>query len=383
MVKVLVVDDEKDFCDSISNILNRQGYSVLVANSGLDAIQKVKSEHPQLILLDILMPDMDGIETLKEIRRIDPQAFITMVTVVKDSHTTKETLRLGAVNYMTKPLDLTLLKKSIQVWAAQAEVKQVKENDIVAFDFDEQKCKTVIEVFSKKGYNIKSLEKPEDVQALRDQTSHLAIVRADLLGENSLEIIRSVKRDFAHMPLAVTLKSGLDNKEILAKIKEIGSCEYLSVVFDVEMLLSIICSMFVKTHKDKEVLSQKKLGEERILIIDDDVDTCEYVQRFLGQSGYKVYSLTQPREAIQQIENIKPGLILLDIVMPGMDGLELLGQIRKIFPAILVIMLTGVKDDFICKQAVQSGACDYLVKPFSLDQLKATVLLNSLKIASG
>lgn len=380
MVRVLVIDDEKECCDSLKDILTRHGYEVSIASSGPEAIQKVKCEHPHLILLDILMPGMDGIEILKEIRRLDKDVLVTIVSVVRDSHTTKETMRLGAVNYMTKPLDLDLLERSIQAWAAQVEMKQLTGNSMVAFDFDEQKCKTIIEIFLKKGYNIQYIESLSEVDSIKGESVHLAFVRADLLGEATPEIIQKLKSQYPKLPIAITVKPQADNKAILAKINEIGSCHYIGISFEVETLVMIVYSLLVKTDPGQGESAHKKQRADSIMVIDDDSDTCDYTQRFLTQSGYRVYTFTKPKEALKEIASIKPDLVLLDIVMPDMDGLEVLKQIKSNFANIQVIMLTGVKDDFICQQAIESGACDYLVKPFSLDQLKASVLLNALKI---
>ena len=138
MVKVLLVDDELDFCTSLEQMLKREGYQVLVATSGKEAIKKVKSERPQLILLDIRMPKMDGIKTLEEIRKIDREALITIVSVVNDTHVAQKSMKLGAVNYITKPVDTETLKRTLKNWAMQIEADKLSELDILTFEYNKR-----------------------------------------------------------------------------------------------------------------------------------------------------------------------------------------------------------------------------------------------------
>ncbi len=377
MVRVLIVDDEKDFCDSLKELLSREGYEVICAYSGREALERIKQEHPQIILLDILMPEMDGIQTLKEIKNIDKQAIVVVITAVREKFAQERMLRLGAVSYMFKPLDVDLLKRNIEVWAAQVELNRISPNSMVAFEFDEAKVKTIVEVLIKKGYNIKIIKSLPESLELTDTNVNFLIVREDILKTDTPEAIREIKNKYPSLPLIITIDSQIE-EELKLKIGEVGSCQYLPVSFSANTLLAISCVMLSKVSKEQKPQPCKE-DKPCILIVDDEPDTCEYTEKFLTQEGYRAYSLSRPNQVLKEIEQINPGLVLLDIVMPGTDGLQILEQIRKNFPRIKVIMLSGVKDEFILKQAIQSGASDYLVKPFSLDQLKITVLLNSLK----
>ena len=103
---ILVVDDEVSICQSLKAILIDEGYHVLVAGSGEEAVQIVEEEMPQLVLLDIWLPGMDGLETLKAIKKIDPQ----IVVIIMSGHGTIETAvkatKLGAFDFIEKPLSL-------------------------------------------------------------------------------------------------------------------------------------------------------------------------------------------------------------------------------------------------------------------------------------
>ena len=105
-VKILIVDDEPDILEFLSYNFRKKGFEVVVANNGLEGILQAKEESPQLILSDILMPEMDGIEMCKEIRKIEqfyriPFIFLTAVT---DDYKVLYAMSSGADQFASKPI---------------------------------------------------------------------------------------------------------------------------------------------------------------------------------------------------------------------------------------------------------------------------------------
>lgn len=119
--KVLVVDDEPEVRQVLLEFLSSRGYDVTAASGGAEAVAIVETTKPDLVLLDVAMPDMDGVETLKRIVAIEPALAVIMVTANADIGITSKLLALGAVDYVPKPFDLDYLDQavSIQVAAAQ------------------------------------------------------------------------------------------------------------------------------------------------------------------------------------------------------------------------------------------------------------------------
>jgi two-component system NtrC family response regulator len=111
-----MVDDEPDTCEVISHFLGRRGYAVITANSAEEALSKLSTEKPELILLDILMPGMDGIECLRKIREINKEVPIIMVTCIIDIDTANQAIELGATDYLTKPLGYNALETAISTY---------------------------------------------------------------------------------------------------------------------------------------------------------------------------------------------------------------------------------------------------------------------------
>ncbi len=103
--KILVVDDEKVVRRELRKFLEGKGYDVAEAYSGDEAIEVYKRESPDVILLDIRMPGKDGVETLHELKALDPDASVIMVTAVHEEEIAKKAMSEGAFDYITKPID--------------------------------------------------------------------------------------------------------------------------------------------------------------------------------------------------------------------------------------------------------------------------------------
>lgn len=113
---------------------------------------------------------------------------------------------------------------------------------------------------------------------------------------------------------------------------------------------------------------QAKLG--RVLVVDDDENICEVINMYLNSAGYETKKCHNGKDACVAFENFKPELVLLDIMLPGIDGIEVLKTIRK-NSEIPVIMLTAKGDTFDKVLALELGADDYVVKPFEPKELLA------------
>ena len=115
------------------------------------------------------------------------------------------------------------------------------------------------------------------------------------------------------------------------------------------------------------------MAKERILILDDEADVAASWARILELAGYQCVVTTEPQEAVRFLESDRPDLLLTDLRMPGLDGMEMLRRARHLNPKMPVVMLTGYASVESAVAAVKAGAFDYLQKSFSNDQLKLTV----------
>jgi len=103
LAKILVVDDAAFMRMRCSKLLTDNGYEVVEAENGLDAIAKYKESKPDAVLLDITMPEMDGLTALKEIRKVDPEAKVAMVTAMGQQSMIMDAIKSGAKDFVVKP----------------------------------------------------------------------------------------------------------------------------------------------------------------------------------------------------------------------------------------------------------------------------------------
>lgn len=111
MTKVLIVDDEPVIVNLLQKFLTQKGYQTITASSGEEALKRVREDSPSLVLLDVYMPGKTGIEVLREIKQLQPDLGVIMVTAASDEGIGRKALELGAFDYVSKPFDLEYLEK--------------------------------------------------------------------------------------------------------------------------------------------------------------------------------------------------------------------------------------------------------------------------------
>jgi len=142
--KILLVDDEIVFTDNMSRLLTTRGYRVIAVNSGDSAIQALDNEDFDVVVLDLKMPGMDGITTLKEIKKLGLFTETLILTGHGSIDTALEAMKLGAYDYLTKPCEIDELVDKIEgAWGKkdeevkkdiQAKIQKVVESPLDAFD---------------------------------------------------------------------------------------------------------------------------------------------------------------------------------------------------------------------------------------------------------
>ncbi len=116
--KILIIDDEEDLCLLFKNILKPEGYTVFTAQNGYDGIKINQKRDPDIILLDLKMPGINGIETLRRIRKKDPGVIVIIITGYGDAATIRDAADLNVYEYMAKPFNNETVMMTIKDAAA-------------------------------------------------------------------------------------------------------------------------------------------------------------------------------------------------------------------------------------------------------------------------
>jgi two-component system alkaline phosphatase synthesis response regulator PhoP len=130
--KILVVDDEADILELLKYNLKKEGYNVKAVNNGADAVETAKNFYPDLVLLDIMMPNQDGVETCRQLREIPEleNTFIVFLTARSEEYSEVAAFDIGADDYITKPIKPRALMSRISAMFRRGEVKS-KDNNVI------------------------------------------------------------------------------------------------------------------------------------------------------------------------------------------------------------------------------------------------------------
>jgi len=126
--RILVVDDERSMRELLAIVLRREGYDVLLAESGRAAVELLEREPVDLLISDIKMPDLNGVEVLRAAKRIDQDILGIMITAFASTDTAVEAMRLGACDYLSKPFDIDLLKMKVR---EKIENRQLRQENVL------------------------------------------------------------------------------------------------------------------------------------------------------------------------------------------------------------------------------------------------------------
>ena len=316
---VLVVDDNKTNRVLLSRNLKRLGHQTMMARDGEEALQLISKHRFDLVLLDVMMPGLDGYETLRHIK-MDTRLReipVIMISALDELNSVVRCIEIGAEDYLPKPFEPVLLRARIEA----------------------------------------SLEK----RKLRDLFSRLAErSRNSELGEfiSDLNEIETAAGSF--LRVMQSLKEGFDQEDSSKERVEL------------EKTSSLI----------KELEPGKKVGKAlgsglrgHVLVVDDNKTNRVLLSRNLKRLGHQTMMARDGEEALQLISKHRFDLVLLDVMMPGLDGYETLRHIKMDtrLREIPVIMISALDELNSVVRCIEIGAEDYLPKPFEPVLLRARI----------
>ncbi len=132
-IKILLVDDEPDILEIVGYNLSSEGYQIITAENGQEAVKKAKKEKPQLIILDVMMPEMDGIEACEQIRKIPDlnDTIITFLTARGEDYSQMAGFDAGADDYITKPIKPKVLVSKVKALLRRLKEPENTQDDII------------------------------------------------------------------------------------------------------------------------------------------------------------------------------------------------------------------------------------------------------------
>jgi len=234
MTKILVVDDDKEFCISMTDILEAKGYAVESENSGKAAIAKVKGKSFDVVLMDIKMPVMNGVEAFKQIKKISPKTAVIMVTAYSVEDLIKEALREGAFGVLRKPLDIDKLIEQI-------ELSKERGMLILVTDDDPNTRETFKDVLEAKGYKVSTATTGEEaIEQSRERPSDILFMDMKLSALNGLETYLAIKEINPRVIAVIITGYYEETKDLVDKALKKGAYTFLQKPLDMDKVLGLI-----------------------------------------------------------------------------------------------------------------------------------------------
>ncbi len=243
MTKILIVDDDKGFCVSMTDILEAKGYEVESENSGEAAIAKVKEESFDVILMDIKMPAMNGVEAFKQIKKISPKTAVIMITAYSLEDLIKEALQEGAFGVLRKPLDIDKLIEQIGLAKERGML-------ILITDDDPNTRETFKDVLEAKGYKVSTATTGEEaIERSKERPSDILFMDMKLSALNGLEAYLAIKEINPRVIAVIITGYYEETKDLVDKALEKGVYTFLQKPLDMDKVLELIEEIRKKIKK--------------------------------------------------------------------------------------------------------------------------------------
>jgi HAMP domain-containing protein/CheY-like chemotaxis protein len=377
---VLIVEDDAHYARVMMAAAKAQGFKVLVAQRGAEALELAREYLPTAISLDIFLPDMLGWTVLSELKR-DPATRhipIQIVTLDEDRH---HGLARGAFAFVQKPttpggLDDAFAR--IKNYAAP------RRKHLLLVEDDEAERKGVSELLGFTDIEITAAETGEAaLSLLRAMPIDCVVLDLKLPDMSGFEVLENIRDDAALCDMPVVVFTGRElSADEDARLRTMARSVVVKGVESPERLLDETSLFLHRVVADlppaKQSLLQRlhssdeDLMKRTVLLVDDDTRNIFALSSVLERRGMEVLTATTGSEALAVLQSRSDvAIVLMDIMMPGMDGYETIHAIRANagFRRLPILALTAKAMKGDREKCLEAGASDYLAKPVNVEQL--------------
>lgn len=332
---ILAVDDNPQVLETLQSVLTHEGYRCVTATSGKEALELARIHKPKAITLDIIMPNMDGWEVL-ELLKTDPVTKNIPVIIISKTRDQSTGLALGAVGYITKPVSKKTIVDEIKKLSASP------PSDILVVDDDPTALNQSADLFSEQGMSVRTAANGIDcLKHLENKTPDLVVldlVMPDMDGFQVLKYIRSHDKT-CHLPVIIVTAKDLSAEEKQMLESQASAVFTKGMAQDSDLVIKIkdILTTIGLTHHQSTEPFQGHLSNElktkgtqpgKILLVEDNDVVVIQIKDILESIGIKVIVAQNGRQALGHMQNTIPDGIILDLMMPEMDGFQVLESLR-------------------------------------------------------
>jgi DNA-binding response OmpR family regulator len=378
---VLIVDDSLTVRMSLSDLLKDAGLDSIACSTVAEARQALAENTFALVILDVLLPDGNGVDLLREIRAM-PQAAASTVMMLSTESEVRDRIRgltTGADEYVGKPYDPTYLVGRARelVRRGAGEASPGKETVLLIDDsvtFREE----LKEALEQAGYGVFVAGSGEEgLRVAADVRPSGIVVDGILPGIDGATFIRRIRLDAALRGSPCFLLTGSEDKSAELSALDAGADAFAVKEENINFILARISAMLrsAGNQSGREATTSLQ-GPKKVLAVDDSETYLQQLAQSLDSEGYEVILARSGEEALELLAVEPVDCVLLDLVMQGIDGRETCRRLKlvPILRDIPVVMLTAVDDRETMIQSLGAGADDYIAKSSEFDLVRARVM---------
>ena len=375
--RVLIADDSLTVRMDISEALQSAGFDTVLCADLRSAREALAREGYVLVVLDILLPDGDGLDFLKELRNSPATAQIPVLLLSTEAEVKNRVrgMGAGADEYIGKPYDLG------QVVARARALTRANSNDavgpgrrVLVIDDSVTFRKELKRSLEAAGYNVWEATTGEEGLALAAADRPDAVVVDGILpGIDGRTVVRRLKSDATLRSTPCLLLTAAEGTDDELRAFEAGADAYVRKSEDLGVILVRLAALLRGAIVAGGETNPSLLGPKRLLTVDDSITYLQELGSQLRQEGYDVVLAKSGEEALELLEVQPVDCILLDLIMPGLSGQETCRRIkqRAEWRNIPLVMLTARDDRDGMIEGINAGADDYIAKSADFDVLKA------------
>jgi len=381
---LLIVEDDPHYARILLDLAHDEGFKVLVAMRGDDALELALQYRPTAVSLDVFLPDMLGWNVLSQLKHnpLTRHIPVQMVTLDEDR---QHGLARGAFSFVTKPTTTEGVQAAL---ARIKEYAQPRKKRLLVVEDNEAEQMSIAALLGHDDIEIitvgTGMEALEALKAIPCDCVVLDLRLPDMSGFDVLEALKS-EPSIAEVPVIVFTGRELSAEED-AQLHTMARSIVVKGVESPERLLDetalFLHRVVTELPQDKQRMLERLNGSDEdligrsVLLVDDDARNIFALSSILERRGMRVLTATTGREAIDILETEPDvSIVLMDIMMPGMDGYQTTGKIRENprFKRLPIITLTAKAMKGDREKCLEAGASDYLAKPVNTEQLLSSL----------
>ncbi|SFL38480.1 Signal transduction histidine kinase [Paenibacillus sp. 1_12] len=377
---ILIVEDDKSFAKVLLDMSVAKGFKCIVAADGFSGIQLIKKYMPSAVLLDLGLPDMDGLKLL-ELLKHDSETRHIPVHIITGKEDKQASLEKGAVGFLTKPISATDFDS---VFARIEGILQERIQRVLVIEDDAPNQKAIYEMLRNKKVEIHGVQTGEEgLERLRLHDYDCMILDLKLPDMSGFELLtRLVEIKKTQLPPIIVYTGKELTQEEYKELNHYTGSIVIKGAYSPDRLMDEV-SLFL--HNVNKMLpfeqrhgaymlqdGDETLKGRKILLVDDDLRNTFALSKLLQHYEMDVIMADNGKLALEMLEQVAGiELVIMDIMMPVMDGYEAMRRIRQNpqFNKLPIIALTANAMLGDREKCIEGGANDYLTKPIDTDNL--------------